>query len=403
MKTMRKVSELVGATALLAVAGACDLTVTNPGPIEDAALDVPAAMPGLVTGMSADLSVALNSIVANTAVMGDDLGHSGNYFAQGLFYRGIINPEDVNGLWGNMHRARWAAESGLDRMRDVLGGDFEASPLSARAYLLAGFANRMLGETVCEAVFEDGGALPHSTHFERAEDHFTASAIIAERVDAQDLAWASYGGRAAVRAAQNDWEGAREDASRVPLDFLYEASFSLNTGRENNNLAFETQTRAEYTVHNTPWADVHGDPRVPWDSTYTGGGELQTGADGHTPFLQQQKYPTLGDNIPLTKGTEMLLIRAEAALRSGEIESAEELINEGREYVGLTTVSVSNEAEAWELLRSERGAVLWLEGRRLWDLRRWYADDGPAHVDFLADRDRCIPISANERLSNPNL
>jgi len=399
-----RIHELLTVAAIATLATACDLTVTNPGPIEDDALNIPAAMPGLVAGMSGDLSVAMNSIVQNTAVMVDELGHSGNYFAPGLFYRGIINPEEVNALWGNMHRSRWAAESGLDRMREVLGADFEASPLSARAYLLAGFSNRLLGETVCEAVFDDDrGALPHAVHFERAEEQFAMAIEIAAQAGEAQLLYAAYGGRAAVRAAQGNWDGAAADAAQVPAGYVYEAIFSLNTSRENNNLAFETQTRAEFTVFNTPWADVHGDPRVPWDTVYTAGGVVQTGADGHTPFLQQQKYPTLGDNIPLTKGTEMLVLRAEAALRAGDVDSAVALMNEGRAQVGLDAISVAGDAEAWELLRAERGAVLWLEGRRLWDFRRWFEDEGPAHVNFLADRDRCIPISVNERLSNPNL
>ena len=55
------------------------------------------------------------------------------------------------------------------------------------------------------------------------------------------------------------------------------------------------------------------------------------------------------------------------------------------------------------ILQKERGAVLWLENRRLWDLRRWNAEPAPIKHSFLDSRDKCLPISENEMLSNPNL
>ena len=60
-------------------------------------------------------------------------------------------------------------------------------------------------------------------------------------------------------------------------------------------------------------------------------------------------------------------------------------------------------ATAWPILEKEKGAVLWLEGRRLGDLRRWYLETGPAHNAFLEGRDKCLPISLAELQTNPNL
>lgn len=57
-----------------------------------------------------------------------------------------------------------------------------------------------------------------------------------------------------------------------------------------------------------------------------------------------------------------------------------------------------------EMLRkggqNERGSVTWLEGRRLWDLRRWLV---AGTNNFLATRSKCIPVSVNEVAANPNL
>ena len=98
----------------------------------------------------------------------------------------------------------------------------------------------------------------------------------------------------------------------------------------------------------------------------------------------------------------MLLLRAEAALRNGDIAGMTTLINQERAlYTGLTAVTApANTADAWTLLQNERGSVTWLEGRRLWDLRRWLAN---GTNNFLATRSKCIPVSVNETAANPNL
>ena len=56
----------IAAAAILCAA--CDLGVTNPGPIQDAQLDAPSAVPALVNGMSGDLSFALGNYVNRGAL-----------------------------------------------------------------------------------------------------------------------------------------------------------------------------------------------------------------------------------------------------------------------------------------------------------------------------------------------
>ncbi|MCH8346608.1 MAG: RagB/SusD family nutrient uptake outer membrane protein, partial [Chloroflexi bacterium] len=104
------------------------------------------------------------------------------------------------------------------------------------------------------------------------------------------------------------------------------------------------------------------------------------------------------------KGTEMRVLAAEAELRGGNIGPAFALLNEARDEYGMAALTVpATIAEAWTTLHHERGAETWLETRRLWDLRRWFAESGPAHHSFLQGRDVCFPISEEERDSNPNL
>jgi hypothetical protein len=266
----------------------------------------------------------------------------------------------------------------------------------------------------CEAVINNGPAEPHTVHFSRAEPYFTEAIRVASAITgATDIVRAAYGGRASVRAWQGNWAAAVADAQLVPANFVFNAIYSANSGREQNELVFETYTRREYTVFNTPWAQVFNDPRVPWDTIYTGTGAsrtIQKGQDGRTNFFRQRKYADLGAEIPLVKGTEMLMLRAENELRNGNIAAAFGFINQQRAQYSLAALPVAaNPTDAWRVLGHERGAVTWLEARRLWDLWRWYDQGGDPQAMVLeripkfAERDKCIPISEQELQTNPNL
>ena len=414
MTTTRAVRALL-ASGLLAVAACGFLDVVNPGPLGDEALNDPGAVPGIVTGMSFDLSRSMDNVTQESAIMADELFHGGSYGAEGLFNRGIIREVDVNGLWGAMHRARWVAEAGIERMKVVLGTGFDSSPLAARAYIYAGLANRILGEHVCDAVIDGSAKQPVAIHFSRAEGHFNEAIRIAGNITTtvlrDSLRRVAYGGRASVRAWQNNWAGADADAAQVPTAYVFVAFFSTNTTAENNDLVFETGLpRNEYTVFNTQWAQVFGDPRVKWDTIKTSSGAIQKGQDGRTNFFRQKKYIDLGSDIPLVKGTEMLVLRAEAALRNNDVPGAVTFMNQARAATTPPLPALSpvpaTAVEAWPVLRKERGATTWLEARRFWDLRRWGKEAAPIHTTWFeapTTRDQCIPVSRNEMLSNPNL
>jgi starch-binding outer membrane protein, SusD/RagB family len=410
--TLSKVVRNASVVGCVLLFSSCNFfDVENPGPIADDDLNAAGSMAGLVTGMSFDLSRAMDAVTQESAIMGDELYHGGSYAAEGLFNRGIVKPEDVDGMWGAMHRARWVAESGIVRMKDVLGTGYDTSPLGARANIYAGLANRLLGEHVCEAVYDGGGAEDFKTHFPRAEAQFTEAIRIASGLTGaikDSLLRAAYGGRASARAWQGKWTEAAADAALVPTNYVFYAFFSTNTAGENNDLVFETTTRSEYTVYNTQWAQVFKDPRVPWDTVKTTGGALAVGQDGRTIFFRQRKYPTLAADIPLVKGTEMLVLRAEAALRNNDVAGAMALINQERAFYNTTAtplpaLTATTAAQAWPILQKERGAVTWIEARRFWDLRRWLTEPPPIQNNYLTNRDKCIPISENERQSNPNL
>ncbi len=394
----RRTTGIAAVSLTATFAGACDFKVTNPGPLLDEDLNTPSAMPALVNGMGGDLSNAIGNYITRGALAGLELVHSGNFAAERRFNVGTIGPEDVNGDWARMQTARFVAESGLERMKTVLGAGFETNAITPRAYLYAGFANRFLGENVCEAVINGSARQPSNVHFVRAESLFTRALTLATTLNNTALVNAALGGRAQVRAWQGRWTEAAADAALVPVAFRHNAVFSTNTTRENLDLAVQTINRREVTVWNTSWV-ADRDTRVAYDTVRTGT-TLTRGQDGTTIFFRQRKYLTIGDAVALVRGTEMLLLRAEAALRANDFAAAMTLINQGRASSSLPALTAATLDQAWTILQRERGAVLWLEGRRLWDLRRWLAEN---RNTSLQGRGTCVPISQEELAVNQNL
>lgn len=401
IKNSTVMKKLILLIAFVVMLSGCD--VQNPGPIEESSLNSEEAVPGLVVGMSADLSFAMRYTTYWGSIWADEQTHSGTFSAPTVFSSGDINSEDVDPWWEDAQRARWVAEDGLSRIEEILGSSFNSNPNVAKAYLYAGYSNRILGENACYAVIDGGESQPNTVHFSRAEDHFTNALEVANNIGDQNLYNAALAGRASVRAALGNWTEAANDAANVPIDYRFEAIYSINSSRENNNWPSRTTQRGEYTVWGTQWEGVN-DPRLPQEVKYTTEGDTATAANGTTPWITQLKYPSDGTNIALSKGTEMLLIRAEMELRENEdVGAAMDLINEGRDYHGLGDLSANTLQEAWDHLQAERGKDMWLEGRRFWDLRRWYEDSGPANNNYLDGQDKCVPIGQGELDTNPNL
>ena len=152
------------------------------------------------------------------------------------------------------------------------------------------------------------------------------------------------------------------------------------------------------------WATITDDKRVSWVIPKDSKGQVLKGQDGQTPFYQQKKFLTVESDVPLTKGTEARLIQAEAALRTNDYAGAQTFINQARAQYTMPNITLPTTQDgAWPMLRYERYATNWLEGRRLWDMRRWKVEGAPKADPFTAGRDLCFPISNEERRANNNV
>lgn len=413
-------AKAVGVALLVLGASACDFEVTNPGPVQDDFLNEPSAFVAVVNGAIRSLNEGLNYVAFHGAAVTRELhptGQTGQFGIEPRNSLGILDPNEQGTPWSNTHRGRWLAEDGLRRFQEVLPtAEFESNRFVGQAYLWAGFANRMLGENMCAAVFDKGPEQPREDYLTRAEEQLTRAMAIGNTAGEAATVQAARAARAAVRVSLGDWAGAVADASTIPDDFVIQMPyFDVGNEFQFNRIAHAgaNQPYKAHTVWGTPYETYFaetGDPRTAYEIT----GQVGTGAldcCGSVPFYRQMKF-SRATGIDLATGTEMRLIEAEALLRDGDWEGGLAKINQVRARAGVDPWEVTGLEATWTALKRERGVDLWMEGRRLNDLRRWQAEGTPGALDprevpgtdsHLTQQDLCFPISQAERDTNPNL
>jgi len=409
----------------LALVG-CDFSVTNPGPIQDEFLADPVARGALVASAEKALSFGLAYTANRGAVISGELVASGLTGGAGagvpvgvpaLIRQGRLTGEQDAGNqeWAQSQRARWIAEDMLRRLEGMLSPqEFTSSADVARVQLFVAYTNRVLGENMCDAVIDGGPRQEHTVFLDRARSAFTAAIETANRAGRTDLYTAGLAGRASALAWLGDWDGALRDALLVPTNFEHVAVYHTADESQYNRMAFSTgrQWRA-MSVWNTYFEDYYlasGDPRVRWqnDPQFPFG---TPAPEGNVRYLRQMKQPNLNSPVRLSSGREMRLLEAEAFLAAGQWQAATEVINQLRtvltsDFTGeaLTGWTVGGLEEGWAALQRERGIELWLEGRRLGDLRRWAAGGRPsAGLPDMSGRATCFPIGETERQTNSSL
>ena len=411
------------AMVVLVVATVAGCEVANPGLVEDKFLNEAVAHEALVRGAASSLAIAVNNLFLDTGHAAREIlpsgqsGPGGVGPVRGAGHFTVESESDLFVWWEAAQGARWIAENALERFADS-ENEAPTKENQVQAYLWAGYANERLGENWCESVFDGGPKGPNSAYFERAETHFTNALALASG----EQVTAAYAGRAQARMWLDKWSGAASDAAQVPIDFVYDlpaddignrAGSALRTGNVfvfgNRNQPYRAQT-----IHHTWFYDYYletGDPRSSWgdDPDFPFGTQSLPGYPGGTvPWSYTTKYVSLLDPFRLSTGREMVLLRAEALLVAGDWAAAMTLINDVRTAssrpsprVGEATESllshttslhaggsalvawhVTSSEDAWTALKRERAIEMWLEGRRMGDLRRWKANNRPGDIDW---------------------
>src|SRR5947208_7605630 len=437
-------------TAVALLLTACDTSVTNPGLTPDGTLDKPEAWPAIVVGARRALADAIGSASATggqllywSAAVTFEINPAGSTGSFGIptdVQAGILNDATSSADWASSNQARFVPEDAVRRFKRVMPDTlFGKSLLVGQAYLYAGFANRTLGESFCQSVIPlqnpDGSLAPgnlgsHTLYFLRADTAFTnALAVFAAtgKTDTQTVNFilAARAGRASVRAdlasyGLGPWSDATADAALVPSAFVFQAPYSAASPDQYNYLywARANQSFRAHTEWGTFYEDYYRrtrDPRVKWDTTTksdTLGDAAVAKFGGRVPFWPEAKYTTTSAPVRLSSGWEMRLIAPEAALVANDLPTAQSKINARRRALRadtvlaktLDTVVVATIADGWTALKTERAIELWLEARRLGDLRRWLDNSVPGgYVDgtyraSVADTLHTAPI---ETMTSP--
>lgn len=414
-RTLRAAITLAGAATF----AGCTLDAVNPGPIQADALNNAGALSALVNGAGRDLSEALNWVGYTGGAVAREIqpaGSTGSFGITVLQQAGKLTDSDDDTFWNLSQRARWTAEDAVTRGKTVLGTAASNNVTLATAMIWAGHADRLLGENFCEGVINGGAPGSYTVYLERAEGYFTEAIAVATAANNTNLKNAATAGRASVRLLRNNPTGAAADAALVPDAHVYRIPYYA-ISQDQYNRIYWASANSPYRAH-TVWNTVNEayrkatkDSRVPFDSSLTvltgdAAVPLPGGGTGRVRWYFQTKYPDRTSPINLSSGWEMRLIEAEAKLIAGtDIAGAMTLINKHRVALGLSPWTATTLPEAWTALKRERGIELWLEGRRLGDLRRWDALTRPGTLDpleQLSGRDLCFATPLSEKQTNPN-
>lgn len=480
------------AVVLLAVAAAssgCSETELQ-GVITDDDLNTPELMISLVRGSNSEVTDvwAVGSGYWWSVLSGtDDWLNDGTASSEEEVSVSDFRERQIADPWNQGMEASWSGLKAVDRMQEVLDPEnFERSPLVARAYINAGYGERLLGDAYGEAAYgfglgggfllegeltyDNSVVVPRDSIFQRAATFFQLGLEYAERAlsagveapdgdplfDPQRLVWAAHGGLAQAHMAlaslgrdpDQNWDLAVQHAQQVPIEFveyshhheLVEINEAWDWTWDNDDITVWGAV-IDGTLYGTPatalWED---DPRI--SVTHCGdfadpsagiGSEIvdnevcspdddYRAESNDVPDWAPDKFDEEGSDVAMVRGTEMMLIRAEAAMVDGALGTFTNRVNDVRNFYGADPINEPSsvgefewpnaEDDARSILDRERYLTLWLEGRRAFDLARWdhpWYTEGhsllPRHADLIqgARLFNAIPIPDEECTLNEGL
>jgi hypothetical protein len=385
--------------AVLLVFGgtSCDklLNVTDPDIVTPESLNSEAGIETLKNGSLGDLAVAMSGssaghgatagLIVMSGLMSDEYDYSGTFPTRREGDTRLV--QNTNGtmdrIYGNLHRARAAAEATVD-MAVSFGGVPE---IESEMESIAGYVYVMFAETHCAGVpFSKatadgelilGEPLTTSAMYNKAIEWFDQAIASANAASNTDLGNLARVGKGRALLGLGDLSGAAAAVSGVPTDFVYYIEHSDNSRRQENGIYTMTTTRRQYSIADGKGGngldyrtrgDLNGeaDPRVPWD------GGTDFGQDDITLYYNQLKYTSPNASVELASGIEARLIEAEAAADAGQNPVVASIHDNLRATIGLPPVDLTgmNSTQLRKYHFDERALWLYSTGHRHGDLRR---------------------------------
>lgn len=380
----------------VALTGCGLLESDNPSSILADDINDVSTIPFLVNGQKNELALQLDVAVIYSGLLADELIHSGSFPTWRQMSNGDVQEDNssVNALWAGLQRSRFLGDDNVPRMKELLGDAAASNVHVAAALNYSGYAYLLFAEIFERAAYNTGPEVSRQGSFQLAVERFEEAATIAAAGNHATQLHLAKVGLARAQLMLGNHDAALAAASQVAPGF----EFLINYDAQNpNSIYFFNHRRAEFSIRE-PFRNT-GDPRVVVQ--FTGG----PGADNETPQYLQSKYADNLAPIRLASGREALLIAAEAQNESGNSGGAIASIDQLRSIAGLPAYQGDATYEAVrDAIRLERKYELFLEGKRLADLRR-YRDAGDSEsAAFLQGRaSEALPLPDSEYRTNPNV
>jgi starch-binding outer membrane protein, SusD/RagB family len=386
MKTL-----IVIALAMVAV-GCNSLTETSASQILASNLTTPANAQLLANSVVADFECAYADYATATGLVSDELANAQleqigwDYDRRTLASTNSIidnacapisnNPgsQQIPGVWLPLSTARYDG----DNLLGLLNG-WTAAQVPARVQLIGqtaaytGYALTLMGETMCAGAIDGGPPITPDSLLGLADAHLTLAISNATTANDSTTLQMALIGRARERLDRGQAANAKIDAQAVDTQFVKYATYDANSLRRENRLYTVMWRDYFYSVQQPFWHVTFAgvpDPRVVVDSLVKSDGTPLIGQDNTTQIRAAEKFPTVGTPIAIAKGTEALLIIAEADNDAGSTAGAVSIINTLHTRVGLPPYASVNKDSVQAQIAYERASELFLEGHRLGDIIR---------------------------------
>jgi hypothetical protein len=409
MRNTMKVLTAVVALGMTAACGNLDrlLTVQTPSRLAEAAFLVPANASLISASAVADYECALGGYAVASGLAAGELVDATQTAARHNYDRRNVEAVDALystsgcdgiGVYTPINTARYTNDQAVSKLLEWTDAQVpNRQRLIAVNSAMAGFSLLLLGEGFCEGVIGLGGALTPTQLFDSAEVRFTRAITAATAAGDASVLNLAYVGRARARINRGAKAGAADDAARVPVGFVYNATADATIGRRNNRVFQQVNQSNATSV--APAYRTLNDPRVSVTDLN------RTAPDQINRLWNQNKYGSLVATYPIASGIEAQLILAEA--RGGAAGVA--ILNSlrARAGVALAPLTAQESANVDAAVAEERRRELFLQGNRWFDVKRFNLPQVPAAGTLYAKggvygAQRCWPLPDAEKLANPN-
>lgn len=409
---MPKTMKVLTAVVALGLTAACSnfdrlLTVQTPSRLAEASYLVPGNAALISASAVSDYECALGGYIVASALGVGELVDATQTAARWNYDRRNVEAVDALystsgcegiGVYTPISTARYTNDQAVGKLEGWSDTEVpNRQRLIAINSAMAGFSVLLLGEGFCEGVISLGPSLTPAQLFDSAEVRFTRAIAAATTAGDAAVLNLAYVGRARARINKGAKAGAAEDAARVPVGFVYNATADATIGRRNNRIFQQVNQSNNTSV--APAYRTLNDPRVTVTDIN------RTAADQVNRLWNQNKYASLTATYPIASGIEAQLILAEARGGAEGVSILNAL--RARTGVALPALSAAETASFDSAVAEERRRELFLQGNRWFDAKRFNLAQVPV-AGVLYPKggsyglQRCWPLPDVEKRANPN-